>query len=391
MRIYLSGKRIMLTLLCSLFTYTFLSISELPWSVYMLSLAFSVLLLGIYLLFNADIILLRRYRAVNILALVYCASIMISVYLNGQMSVYVLMVVILRIMIFPFIEIQREKGHLLFLCKIVLFWLCFFLFFSDVLMVIMPDRFYGDGISKTFLLGNKFEVGYDHIILLLMFCILYGKKPVIRRYLLLLFAAVCAVCYYIDCNTAIVGTFVFFLISYAPNSVIRLFGQKKTVLAVVVCCALFIFFGNIVQIPVVKYLITDVLGRDVTLTGRAQIYKVVPMVIRAHPWIGYGDSAGIIHKYTGAYNAQNGFFDLVVRNGIPSAMFYIVMLTALIKKPQTMRAVYLVGAIYAYLIMSTVEVTFGTALMLFGIMLFTDIGDYREEPVTIIEWKGEKR
>lgn len=388
MNIYLSRNRVLLFILCSAYFYSFISITILPWSLYLASTVFCTFLIVGYLLLNIDIILMRRYRTVNLLALIYGISVLISVYMNGLMTNLALLEFILCISVFPFVEVQVEKGHVRFMCKVMLFWLCILLLANDVLMVIMPGRFYGDGISRNFLLGNKFPTGYDHIILLMLIGILYGAKPVFRRYMPLLFAAVCFICHYIDCNTAVLGTIVVFMIAYSPERVRTILSRRNIVLIAFVLSALFIYFDSILQLPSVKYFITDVLGRDLTLTGRIQIFKVIPKVIRAHPWIGYGSSAKVIFRYTDAYNAQNGFFDLAVQNGIPSALLFILLIVALIKKADTSEAGFMLGAIYGYIFMASVEITYGTALMLFGILLFTDSSDYSENQIKLIEWKG---
>lgn len=388
MKIILSENRFLLFLLCSAYFYTFVSVSDLPWSVFLLSIASSAGLLTLYLMLNLDIILMKRYRIVNLLALIYSMSVLISVYFNGMLSLYTLLIIILGLSVLPFVEVQKEKGHLLFLCKTMMFWLCIFLLLNDILMIIMPGRFFGDGVDKTFLLGNKFATGYDHMLLLLMVCILYGKHPLIRKYLPFMFAVVCMICLYIDCNTAALGTAVFFLISYAPRQIQNLLSRKSVVFTAMVLCALFVFISNLLLIPSVKYFITEVLERDLTLTGRAQIYEILPKVIRARPLFGYGTSSEVIYRYTAAYNAQNGFFDLAVANGVPSACFFVFLITALIKKTETKEAGFILGLIFAFLIMSTVEVTYGTTLMLFGILLFTDSSEYREDSIKIIEWGG---
>jgi O-antigen ligase len=262
-----------------------------------------------------------------------------------------------------------------------------FLVANDILMVIMPGRFYGDGISKTFLLGDKFSTSYDHMIFLLIVCLLYGERHIMRRTLPLLFAVVCLLCKYMDCNTASLGTLVFLAIAYTPKNIRSVLSRKSVVLVVLILCASFVFSESALLLPPVKYFITEVLGRDVTLTGRSEIYQVLGKVIRAHPWIGYGSSAEVMLKYTGAYNAQNGFFDLVVQNGFPSALLYVALILSLIREKSTPGSKYLLGIMYGCFIMSTVEITFFSVLLLFGILLFTETDDYAENPVRIIEWR----
>lgn len=389
MTVYLSAKRILLFTLCSAFTFALVTIADLPWSIYLMVLSLSTLLLASYMVWNLDIVLQKKYLFVNTLSLVYAISTLASPALGGGVSPYSLSMFFLNISLLPFVEIQRDKGHLRFLYKVLAFWLLLFLVANDILMVIMPGRFYGDGISKTFLLGGKFSASYDHMIFLLMLCLLYGEKLFVRKMLPPLFAIACLLCRYMDCNTAVLGTIVFFAIAYAPKNVQSILSRKGIVLVVLILCALFIYSESVFQLPAIKYFITEVLGRDVTLTGRSEIYQVLGKVIRAHPWIGYGSSSEVMFRYTGAYNAQNGFFDLVVQNGFPSALLYIALILSLIRSVSTTGSKYILGIMYGYFTMSTVEITFDITLLLFGILLFTEADSYAEDPVKIIEWRCE--
>lgn len=386
MTVYLSAKRILLFVLCSEFTFALINIADIPWSLYLLNLSFSALLLTAYMLWNLDIILQKKYLLVNVLSLVYASSTLVSPILGGDLSPHLLSSYFLHISLLPFVEIQREKGHVRFLYKVLAFWLPLFLIANDILMVIMPGRFYGDGISKTFLLGGKFSTSYNHMVFLLIVCLLYGERLFVRRVIPLLFAVVCLLCRYMDCNTAALGTIVFFAIAYSPKGIQSVLSRRAIVLVALILCALFVYSENVFMLPPVKYFITEVLGRDVTLTGRSQIYQVLGKVIRAHPWIGYGSSAEIMFRYTGAFNAQNGFFDLVVQNGFPSALLYELLVLTLVREGSTTGSKFLLGIMYGYFFMSTVEITFDITLLMFGILLFTESEDYTEKPIRIFEW-----
>ena len=391
MKIYLSENRILLFLLCSIYTYIFISISELPWSMYVLSQILCAGFMVLYLMANLDIYLMKKYRVINGLVLLYSILALVSVYLNGQFSIYQISTFALNNTILPFIEIQREKGHFYFLCKVMLFWLSLLILVNDVLMVIMPGRFYGDGLSKTFFLDNKFATGYDHILMFFLFCILIGEKKKKRRWIPVLFVIICLICYYIDCNTAILGTVVFFLISHSSSRLRDILSRKSTMAVMIALSAMFIWSGDMFRIRPVKFFITEVLGRDVTLTGRQQIYDIVPRLLLSRPWIGYGNSAGIISKYTGAFNAQNGFFDLAISYGIPAALVFVILLITLVRRPVTTTGRYALGTFYGFLVMSTVEMTFGSMMMLFGMILFTDSSKYSEKKVKLIDWGGGSR
>ena len=394
MKAYVSRNRAVLFVLNSAFIYTFLYFPFMGWSLYAFSTGACMLLVIWYVMTNLDAVLrMHRYSFMNGLACLYFFSSFLSRLLNGERSPLLFLFFLFRCAMFPFIELQRKKKHLFFFYKVLLLWYGISLFFNDVLMVLLPGGFYGDGLSKNFLLGNKFNVAYDHMVFLIVFCMLYTAFKKNSGAVAALFLLTCIICYYINCRTSLIGMAVLLLVFMAPKKILDRLGTSRVIQGIMVFCALFIFFTRIVHIPALRYLITEVLGRDITLTGRLPIYDILPRIIRKRPWLGYGDSAGIISQYTGAYDAQNGFFELVVSNGYPSAILYVLLVSRLVRKPDARYARFLLGGMYAFIIMSMVEVTYETTLLLFGILLFTDSAAYQDEMVrlaeadTVLEWR----
>lgn len=386
MKIYLSENRIVLLIISLAFVYTFLHFPFLGWNLYVLSSIFCMSIVITYTLANIDtVIMLKKYRYLNILLCVYYLSVLISRAVNGQLSVFAFATLTFNCFIFPFIELQREKGHINFLYRsfLVIYGIC--LVINDVLMVVFPGRFYGDGFSKNFLVGNKFHVSYNHMLFLFLFCTLFLTTKKYNKWITFMFILTACICFFVNCRTAMLGTAVAFMVYKAPDKVFKKLDTKSAVLFAVVLCAMFVFFSQIAEFPTVKYFITEFLRRDVTLTGRQQIFEVLPKVIRRKPWLGYGSSSGIMSHYTGAYDAQNGFFDLVVSNGIPSAVLYIILLVSMVKKSVAASSKILLGGIYAYIVMSMVEITYGSTLLLLGILLFTESPAYKNNDVKLID------
>lgn len=386
MKIYFSEKRIVLFTLCSAFVYNFLYFPFIDWKLYSASTILCIALVTLYVIINIETVFnMKEYRAVNLLACAYFFSVIVSKHYNQELSPIVLAGFIFQCMLLPFIELQRKKGHINFLYKAFLLWYGIGLLFNDILMVIMPARFYGDGYTRNFFLGNKFQIGYNHIILLMIICLLYSSAGSFKKWLFLLVLVTAMICYYIDCNTVILGTAILFLVYLLPESTFNWLCSKRAVLTAIVICAMFVFFAKVTQVPPVKYFITEILERDVTMTGRQQIFAIIPKLIRRKPWLGYGSSAYIVSKYTGAFNTQNGFFELVVCNGIPSAILYVILLVSMIRTRSGRAARIFLGGIYAYIVMSLVEVAYGTELILFAILLFTETSSYQDQKVQILE------
>lgn len=386
MKIYISENRIILFTLCSAFVFSFLYFPFMGWRLYYSSLELCMTLVTLYVIMNLETVFnMTEYRTVNLLACAYSFSVFVSKIYNQEISLFVPVYFAFQCAFLPFVELQRKKGHVSFLYKVFLLWLGIGLLVNNILMVIMPARFYGDGMSRNFFLGNKFQVGYNYIVLLTVFCLLNSSARNFKKWLTILVIAVAASCYYIDCRTVLLGTLVLYLVNMLPENAFKRLCTKRAVLITVVICAMFVFFVQVTQVPSVKYFITEVLGRDVTLTGRQQIFSVITKVLRRKPWLGYGSSSYIISKYTGAFDVQNGFFELAVNNGIPSAVLYVILIVSMIRKSSGRVARILLGAIYTFLMMSMVEVTYGIELMFFGILLLTEVPSYKEQDVRILE------
>jgi O-antigen ligase len=171
----------------------------------------------------------------------------------------------------------------------------------------------------------------------------------------------------------------------SPDAVFDRLNTRPFIFGAMVICALFVFTTKVVYIPSIKYFITEVLNRDITLTGRQQIFDIIPKIISQRPLLGYGSSSMIISKYTGAYDAQNGFFDMVVCNGFPSAVLYVLLITGMIRRKSSIAAKILIGGIYAYIFMSMAEVTYGSTMIFLCALLMTESSLYCDQNVQILE------
>lgn len=114
----------------------------------------------------------------------------------------------------------------------------------------------------------------------------------------------------------------------------------------------FIFYGSFIFIfmnklilenPIVKYLVEDVLHRSITFTGRTRIWSFLGEMIWNKPVLGYGyyniwntDLPGILNVYSKygktVKNAHNVFYDLWARIGIIGLMIFIVLIISTFNK-----------------------------------------------------------
>lgn len=138
------------------------------------------------------------------------------------------------------------------------------------------------------------------------------------------------------------------------------------------CGIVFIFaYHFIINNPISKYFIVDVLGRNLTLTGRTYIWEYTFDMIKKNPIFGYGyfhlwDSnlpgvQNVFERYGKVVsNAHNAFYDTFARIGILGFITLILIFVTLfikaVKKKNIQATVLLIGILLIN--------TFETAILL---------------------------
>lgn len=92
----------------------------------------------------------------------------------------------------------------------------------------------------------------------------------------------------------------------------------------------FVVFQNYSQIGIIKFILVDIMHKDVTFTGRTGIWNLAIRIIAEEPIFGYGEGMGsftagdywtnfIVHS-----GAHNQFLQIMLFGGIVSLVFYLL-------------------------------------------------------------------
>ena len=225
------------------------------------------------------------------------------------------------------------------------------------------------GGLKQYFVGNKFSTSY----ILLLFDIIYAIRynvPLKNKFkFFLLIIVTIVICAYVECSTAVVASICLFLI-FIKNIKIKNFLMKKNVLtftfifSFLILSVITIILGN----KYVSFLVKDVLGENLTLTGRIQIYEKLPEIIEKEKVFGYGYSNEAVSEVVGYGNAQNAFYEILVSYGIVGALnLFILFRKAFNTKKVNYKYFPLYIFIYMILICGIVEISFNN---LFYFVLF---------------------
>lgn len=297
---------------------------------------------------------------------------------NMRGTVYYILLIVAVFIFLAALGIKGKLGHFLRAGRVFLF---FVLIVNDILMLVAPNKFYNvDGLEiGTFILGNKFNVAYAHL-MLFFFSLLLEKDLKIRRKKAFIYAVILsAVCIYVDCNTVMLSVWLFILFYFFSPSIKKVL-SKPIVFFVgfFISGFLLIGFSDILSFSPIQSFIVNVLHRDADLTGRLNVYPYVLELFERSKWFGYGYGNQIVKDESIWYaNAQNGFWGFVINYGIITMFFLIVLLWIVISKNKFAihnnkypDGIWICNVIlYVFLFVGIVEISFGIQFLFYIALL----------------------
>ena len=243
----------------------------------------------------------------------------------------------------------------------VLFWMTvIYCAFSLVFIVKVGAA---DGPLLYYFAGNKFSTSYYFIMLA---CLTYAKlvlngsarmTTILATGLLGLVALL--VSNYLYCSTAAVMAVFTLVLVVAPRRLKKILMKPSVVVgAMVLTGVVLLFLARILQIPFVQHIVIDILGENLTLTGRNLIYDSLGSVIAESPIFGYGYGNSAVAMSVGYGNAQNSIMETLVNYGAIGlcALLYLAWSSARREKPSWAWGMYIL--LYAMIIGSVVEITY---------------------------------
>ena len=317
----------------------------------------------------------NRYSCINFVLLLIMCSAIISGWINRNGSAQSYTVgLTFAVQIFLatwYIESIIERGMLHvainYFFKIVLF-ICLL---SDIVMILAPYRITHTrgAFSYYYLVGSKFDISYLHIILLFIYVarnlLFYGSIYKNKREFIVLTAIAFMVAIYTACATAIVGLVIFMSVLMleilSPKGVLCSAGYLG------LCNVILIVNYSVINLPVIKYVIENILHESVELTGRQGIYLNYLKVFTIDPFFGAGldNNYSLSMAFAGAADMQNGLLDIYLSYGIVGALLFILLYCLAInaiKKLNSSMARPFFAIIIMFVTLSAIEITFRTQM-----------------------------
>lgn len=265
-----------------------------------------------------------------------------------------------------------------------------FLTINDILIIVAPGLRlkYGD----IYLLGDKFTVAYQHLILI---ALLLTRESIRKRKIILstkikvlvLTGLMIYISFMTNSATALVlmPLFLLFLILRTKGHNFIYDGY----ISLLVLSTFFVFFYEVVlSITPVQMLITQVLGRSATLTERTKIYALIPTLLKGKLlWgYGYGTSYNVMISTYLFPNTQNGIMEWVWQGGIFAAIVLLICIWLLLKNVKSKnlqfenyRFLYAVACVFA--VISSIEIVINLQYLTIIVLIYYLSSIYTDEAI----------
>lgn len=381
-----------------LYAMTFLNIRY--FSEYYLFRDACIIVIAIYLFLNIKQIYRKCSKSIIIVILLFIGILIVSFCFNYDSAKShrndLIVFSVSLIEMFMCLSFNSDKNRMSQLIDVFYKLQIFFVLLNDMLIFAAPDLVVK--YNECYLLGDKFTVGYQHLLLvgLLLTRVIMKEKvininvklKIIGLTLLTLFVATAT-------NSAtslvLIPLFALFVILKAKGH--GFIYSKVGYMTILTLSTLFVvFYGVVLNIAPVQAFITQVLGRSATLTSRTRIYALIPTLLEGKLLWGYGYGTSydlMISKYYFP-NTQNGIVEWIWQGGVFAAIVLVIIIMSLVKYvkgngKQSGKYKYLYAIACVFAVISSIEIIINLQyLTLLMIVYYLSISCYGDA-VEILE------
>lgn len=256
----------------------------------------------------------------------------------------------------------REQNYMMMAAKRLLQITALYCGISVLSIIIQGHS--ADGTSITYFFGNKFATSYYFIMFAALVYMVYYEYIMKGIFMKLAFSclavSVVLICNYVYCTTAVLAALVLVVAPLLPEKLRNFLMHPLTIMGCVVAVAVLpLLIDPIMNNKLVQFVVQDVLGENLALTGRRKIYTALADIIDGNILLGYGYGNRVVEKVVSFGNAQNGFLQLAVDYGVLGGVAFVAMLLRCVLFPTEKRRYWPVYVLmYTMIIASIVEISY---------------------------------
>ena len=281
----------------------------------------------IYLL-TKKIFLNKSYAKINITLLFFAMIYLFTSLYNSANFDGTILFILKVILLFLFLEYAHKTNTTKKVAKIL--FILNVIYLSLTYISILRDPLISWKNEFNYIIGAKFTVSYISIATLALYNFVYQeefrKKNMYKVIGILLCIASIHISQTVKCSTGLFGNFIFIFIQLFNFKKIKKFISKPIniiIIFVISCSVLMIFYRTLVNIPIIKYVVEEVLNRNLTLTGRMYVYDNIIPFLEKNFFLGYGynsvyslfDNVMYIGNNSYALTAQNAILEYWLYSG----------------------------------------------------------------------------
>lgn len=187
-----------------------------------------------------------------------------------------------------------------------------------------------NGILPIYIIGNKFTVSYLHMLLLSLYP--YQKVFINNKNKIFITLSIFSliICKIINCNTGIIGIFIILILKYAiDKNIIKARYINNSIIYISMMCILTFIIINFQVLAnnfIVKFIVEGVLKRNLTLTGRIEMYNIVIEKIKSSLFFGNGFNSTYVEDILGWGNPQNGLLKMLLDYGMMGTLGFFALI-----------------------------------------------------------------
>lgn len=332
----------------------------------------TIVIAGVYVCTRYKKIAKRKYALINMLSVIFCGMLLWTSFQNRNLitnrnpflAAIAFSALFLDFLLF--MEIMIENNEVNHVLLIFYRMTIIVLFINDILIFVYPNLYLSFG--ENYFIGTKFEVIYLHFLSICLYMIKNKDNNFKNATALGMLIWTFFIGLQIKCSTGLVGTAFLLILMIVINKKEEVFLNPLFYAGVQAICFGFVFFCEIVlSNPTVENFIVNILGKNATMSGRANIYMKVPILLTSnHAWttgFGYATSYELGRKLGGFPDTQNGILEWIWYAGVPTTIIMIVLFMVVLyvsrksieKDRGEMRAMLIF--LYLLTILGTVEIT----------------------------------
>ena len=297
---------------------------------------------------------------------------------------------------FVCLSFNSDKNRMLQLVNVFYKLQLLFVLLNDMLIFLAPNLVVK--YNECYLLGDKFTVGYQHLLLigLLLTKVEMKEKTIntnVKMKIIGLTLLTLSVAIATNSATSLVLIPLFALFVILKTKGHSFIYSKVGYMTILALSTLFvIFYEVILNIGPVQIFITQILGRSATLTSRTRIYALIPILLKGKLLWGYGYGTSydlMISKYNFP-NTQNGILEWIWQGGVWTTILLVIIIWNFVKyvkgngkQSGKYRYLYAIACVFA--VISSIEIIINLQyLTLLIIVYYISISCFGDE-VEILE------